>query len=60
MKALIRDGALAEDEFTTVDDSAELPLRGRLSWASSGGKRLARNSWPASTCRPALDQRAGS
>ncbi|MGI9260194.1 MAG: DUF934 domain-containing protein [Gammaproteobacteria bacterium] len=49
MKALIRDGALAEDEFTTVDDSTELPAEGAVivgleRWQASGNELLARDT----------------
>ena len=49
MKALIRDGALAADEFTTVDDSAELPAEGAVivgleRWQASREELLARDT----------------
>lgn len=49
MKALIRDGVLVEDEFTTVDDSADLPAEGAVivgleRWQGSRDELLARDA----------------
>ena len=49
MKALIRDGALVEDEFRTVDDDAELPADGAIivsldRWQASHEQLLARSA----------------
>ena len=49
MKALIRDGVLAEDEFRTVDDGAELPAEGAVivgleRWQASADELLARDA----------------
>lgn len=49
MKALIRDRELAEDEFTTVDDSTELPAEGAVivgleRWQTSRDALLGRDT----------------